>query len=103
MTPQQLGALIKRTGVRKSQNRKGRFYAYNTEGYELQRGWPKNQYHLTYRGETTLARETEHQLQRLDERRTAGIAVIRAALIAKGITVEDNGGGLLITLEEELA
>lgn len=102
MTPQQLGAIIKRTGVRKAQYRRGRSFPYWTEGYVLDRGYPRNKYHLKYRGETTLALRDEFQRERLDQRAREGMEKIRAALLAKGVTVEENGGDFIITLPGEL-
>ena len=101
MTPQQLGALIKRTGIRKSARRKGRMYSYNTEGYRLERQYPGNRYTLDYRGETTLAPRSDWERERIAGRERELFDKVTAILLEKGIACEEREGSLWITLPVE--
>lgn len=103
MTPQQLGAIIKKTGVRKSEDRKGNFYNYHTEGYSLVREYPKNRYSLRYYQRLQLARESEAQEQAFQERKREAFEVIEKALHDKGVAVERQGDILWITLPVAVA
>ena len=98
MTPQALGAMIKRTGITKSASRKGNFYNYYTEGYRLTRQHG-NKYTFDYVGRLELARRTEAEQERLAERRSEAMQKVLTLLESKGIKVEISDGTLWITLE----
>lgn len=98
MKPQTLGALIKRTGVMKSENRKGNFYNYNTEGYSLTRQYG-NRYTVNYYQRLTLGSMSDSQRESFNERRENGLALITQALEDKGIKVTRDGDTLWIELE----
>jgi len=97
MTPQALGALIKRTGVRKSESRKGNHFNYHTEGYSL-----SNQgggvYSLSYYSKMSLVRETPEAEKSFNERQEQGLKTIFEALQAKGIKVSYGDYSMRIEL-----
>lgn len=99
MTPQALGALIKRTGITKSQSKKGNSYNYYTEGYTLTRQYG-NRYSFSYCGRLQLARETESQIQSLNERKAEAFAKAEQALKDKGIRYTLDVHHIMIELEE---
>jgi hypothetical protein len=101
-TPQALGALIKRTGVLKSADRKGNFYNYHTEGYTLTRQYG-GRYTVEYYRRLELARPTEQERERFQARRDEAFRLIFQALSAKGIHHEFRDGTLWIDLEKEMA
>jgi hypothetical protein len=86
MTPQALGALIKRTGVRKSENRKGNHFNYHTEGYSLS-NQGQGVYSLSYYSRLSLVRETPEAEQSFNERQAQGLKTIFETLQAKGVKV----------------
>jgi hypothetical protein len=98
ITPQTLGSLIKRTGIMKSENRKGRMYDYHTEGYTLERQYD-GRYRFTYIGRLELVIRNEAQEQRLAERRREALSTVLSLLSSKGITTELSGTDIYITLE----
>lgn len=98
MTPQALGAMIKRTGIRKSKSRKGNFYNYYTEGYTLTRQHA-NKYTFDYVGRLELARRTEAEQERLAERRREALEKVLRLLQDKGIKTELSETTLWIDLE----
>lgn len=99
-TPQALGAIIKRTGIIKSEQRKGNFYGYNTEGYALTRQYGKR-YTVNYYARMQMARETEVQREAFLKRETEALAKIKQTLADKGIKYEIQDGTLWINLEEK--
>lgn len=98
MTPQALGAMIKRTGITKSASRKGNFYNYYTEGYRLTRQYG-NKYTFDYVGRLELARRTEAEQERLAERRREALEKVLRLLQDKGIKTELSETTLWIDLE----
>jgi hypothetical protein len=98
MTPQALGAMIKRTGITKSASRKGNFYNYHTEGYRLTRQYG-NKYIFDYVGRLELARRTEAEWARLAEKRNEAMQKVLTLLESKGIKAEILDDTLWITLE----
>jgi len=100
ITPQALGALIKRSGVMKSADRKGNSYNYNTEGYSLTRQ-AGQKYTLNYYRRLQLARPTEAQELAFQARHAEALDTIAKALAAKGITFTLDGSTLWIDLEDK--
>ena len=100
ITPQALGALIKRTGARKAQSKQGNFYNYHTEGYTLTRQYG-GRYTVEYHGRLQMARRTEAEWQAISERRNEAFRLIAEALTAKGITYELQDETLWINLENK--
>jgi hypothetical protein len=100
MRPQTLGAIIKRTGILKSQQRKGNMYNYSTEGYTLTRQ-AGNVYTFDYYGRLELARRTESQEHALNERRREAVSKVLRALEDKGIPTLLDGLTIHITLPTE--
>jgi predicted DNA-binding WGR domain protein len=98
-TPQALGAMIKRTGIMKSQDRKGNMYNYHTEGYSLVRQYGKR-YTFNYYGRLQMARLTEAQEQALNERRRDALNKVLNLMMEKNIRTELEGTTLIITLED---
>jgi hypothetical protein len=98
MTPQALGAMIKRTGITKSASRKGNFYNYHTEGYTLTRQH-SNKYTFDYVGRLQMAIRTEAEQERLAERRREALEKVLRLLQDKGIKTELSETTLWITLE----
>lgn len=99
-TPQALGALIKRTGVLKSANKKGNFYNYHTEGYTLTRQYG-GRYTVEYYRRLELARPSEQAEERFQARRDEAFRLITEALSAKGISHEFTDGTLWINLQAQ--
>jgi len=99
MTPQALGAMIKRTGIMKAQDRKGNMYNYHTEGYRLTREYG-NRYSFNYYGRLQMARLTEAQEQALNERRREALNKVLNLMMEKNIQTELDGTTLIITLED---
>ena len=97
MTPQALGAMIKRTGIRKAESRKGNFYNYHTEGYTLTRQYGK-QYTFEYVGRLQMAMRTEAEREQLAERRREALAQVLRLLSDKGIQTKLDETTLWITL-----
>ena len=100
MRAQTLGAMIKRTGIMKAQDRKGNMYNYHTEGYRLTREYG-NRYSFNYYGRLQMARLTEGQEEALNERRREALSKVLNLLIDKGIATELDGTTLYITLPKE--
>lgn len=100
MRPQQLGTIIKGTGILKSQSRKGNMYNYHTEGYTLTRQYG-NIYSFDYYGRLELARRSEAQEQALQERRQEAVAKVLKVLEDRGIVTELKGSTIFITLPTE--
>lgn len=99
MKPQALGAMIKRTGIRKSESRKGNFYNYHTEGYTLTRQYRK-QYTFEYVGRLQMAMKTESEREQLAERRREALAQVLRLLTDKGIRTRLDETTLWIMLED---
>lgn len=100
MKAQQLGRIIKSTGIMKCESRKGNMYNYHTEGYELTRQ-AGNQYSFNYYGRLQLARLTEGQENALNERRREALSKVLAVLGERGIPTELDGTTIFITLPQE--
>ena len=100
ITPQALGSLIKRTGVKKSIDKKGNFYNYHTEGYRLTRQYGSD-YTVEYYRRLEMARPTEQDQERFQARREEAFRLIAEALTAKGISHEFTDGTLWVSLELE--
>jgi hypothetical protein len=97
MTPQALGSLIKRTGILKSDDRKGNSYSYHTEGYTLTRQ-AGTKYTFNYYPRLQLALRTEAQEQAFNDRMQHAFSVVKQALESKGIYYYVDGGCLWIDL-----
>jgi hypothetical protein len=100
MKPQTLGAIIKRTGILKSQQRKGNMYNYSTEGYTLTRQYD-GRYIFDYYGRLELARRTESQEHALNERRREAVHKVLTVLGERGIPTLLDGMTIYITLPTE--
>lgn len=102
ITPQALGSLIKRTGIKKSADKKGNFYNYHTEGYSLVRQHGQR-YTVNYYSRLQMARPSEQERESFQARRDAAFCLIFQALSAKGISHEFRDGTLWIDLAQEMA
>lgn len=104
ITPQALGAIIKRTGVTKSASRKGNFYNYNTEGYRLTRQYD-GRYTVEYYARLELVRRTDSEQARFYERQEQAFNLIIKALEDKAIPYEFQAstGTLWINIKAEKA
>lgn len=101
ITPQRLGAIIKKTGVRKAVYRKGRMYPFWTEGYHLDRHHT-DVYTLSYDKETTLSRMSDWAHERFRETQAGALSTICSALSAHGIKWEIDGSNTVwITIPQE--
>lgn len=100
VTPQALGALIKRTGIKKSETRRGTSYRYHTEGYELTRQHGKN-YAFNYYRRLTLALPSEAESEAYYQRMHEAFSLVSRALTAAEISHYTDGGVIWISLEEE--
>jgi len=94
MTPQALGTLIKKTGVRKSESKRGNSFRYHTEGYSLN-NQGKGSYYLTYYSRLSLVRETPEAEKSFNERKEQGLKVIFDTLQAKGLKVSRDSNDYL--------
>lgn len=101
VTPQKLGAIIKRTGIRKSETRRGNSYRYHTEGYELTRQYGKGNYILSYYSRLTLARPSEAETEAYYQRMHEAFSLVSRALAAADIHHFIDNGMVYISLEEE--
>lgn len=95
ITPQRLGSIVKNSKARKSQNRKGNYYNYHTEGYRLDSHW-RGRYTIEYVDELRLTTMTEFARERFEQRKSEALALITKALTEKGVRFEMQGD--LITL-----
>ena len=102
VTPQALGALIKRTGVRKSASKRGNSYNYHTEGYQLTRQYG-GRYTLNYYARLQMALPSDQERESFNARREQALSLIGKALADKGISHELRDGTLWISLESEMA
>lgn len=100
MKAQQLGKIIKGTGIMKSENRKGTMYNYHTEGYTLDRQYD-GRYLFDYHGRLQMARLTEGQETALNERRREALSKVLAILGERGIATLLDGTHIYITLPQE--
>jgi hypothetical protein len=100
MKAQQLGKIIKNTGIMKSEKRKGRMYNYHTEGYTLDRQYD-GRYLFDYHARLELARRTEAQETALNERRREALSKVLRVLGDKGIATLLDGTLIYITLPQE--
>jgi hypothetical protein len=101
MKAQQLGKIIKSTGIMKSENRKGNMYNYHTEGYTLDRQYD-GRYLFDYHARLELARRTEAQQEALNERRREALSKVLKVLGDKGIHTLFVGTTIYITLPQEV-
>jgi diphthamide synthase (EF-2-diphthine--ammonia ligase) len=99
VTPQALGSLIKRTGIMKSQSKKGNSYNYHTEGYTLTRQYGKR-YTFEYWGRLQLSILSPSQQDALNERRREALSTVLRVLSEKGISTRLEGTTLWIILED---
>lgn len=102
ITPQALGSLIKRTGIKKSADKKGNFYNYHTEGYQLTRQYG-GRYTLDYYARLQMARPSDYEREAFQARRDEAFRLVFEALTAKGISHEFRDGTLWIDLTREMA
>lgn len=102
ITPQRLGSIVKNSKVRKSQNRKGNYYNYNTEGYRLDSHW-RGRYTVEYVKELRLTIMSDSERERFEQRKSEALASIAKALTEKGVAFEMDGGAITLYLKDPRA
>ena len=99
ITPQRLGSIVKSSGVRKSRDKKGNFYNYNTEGYRVNRQWA-GRYTIDYVKELRLAIMTDREHESFLLRESEALTTIAKALTDKGLTFEMSNRDITIYLTQ---
>lgn len=100
ITPQKLGGILKSTGVRKSKNKKGNFYNYNTEGYRLNRQWA-GRYTIDYVKELRLSIMTDREHESFMQRQSEALSEIAKALTDKGVSFTTDGHEITLYLTRQ--
>jgi hypothetical protein len=99
ITPQRLGSIVKASGVRKSKNKKGNFYNYNTEGYRIDRHW-KGRYTIEYLKELRFTIMTEGERDSFERREKEALSAIAKTLTDKAIKFEVEGDTITLYLAQ---
>jgi len=102
ITPQRLGGIVKSSKVRKSQNRKGNYYNYHTEGYRLDSHW-RGRYTIEYVKELRLTIMSDTERERFEQRKSEALALIAKTLTEKGVTFEMEGDSITLYLKDPRA
>lgn len=100
ITPQRLGSIVKSSGVRKSKNKKGNFYNYNTEGYRVNRQWKS--YTIDYVKELRISMMTDSERERFEQRHNEALETIAKTLTDKGLVFEQDANNITIVLAEQV-